>query len=137
VSNLYKDSRDQILWRDYVTTNGNVINDTVSMGLYPSNTYIDVMKSWFAFDAFGAGVLVNIGDATYPAGIRANWGVPALGVSRLYPQGGLADSMLKTALWQKLGYPADPGGNLELLAQFVGANPANGSFSWQIFGRKG
>ena len=39
-------------------------------------------------------------------------------------------------LWQHLGYAADPGGNIELLGTFAGANPANGkTLAWQIVGR--
>ena len=134
VSNDYKDSTDQVLWRDYATTAGNVIGDQVSLGLYSSKALFDVNRSFVYFDAFGAGCTVNVGDATHPSALAAAKSVAAAGILGFTatPYG----LLVALPLWQRLGWASDPGGQIELLATFAGANPANANLGWQFFGRR-
>jgi len=133
VQSYYKDASDQVLWRDTVATSGNLIGDQISLGFFFANDFIDQGKSLIWFGALGAGCTLNIGDANYPTALAAGLSVAAAGQAQLAPL--FAPNWMGQALWQRLGYAFDPGGAIELLATFAGANPANGSLSWQVTGR--
>ena len=134
-SNDFKDSTDLVLWRDFATTRGNVIGDQVSMGLYPSRAWLDPVRCQYVYDAFGAGCTLNIGDATHPSGLVAARNIAAVGAPLLFAQT-TAAAVMSQPLWQRLGWASDPGGQIELLATFAGANPANANLGWQFFGRR-
>lgn len=133
VSEDYKDGRDLILWRDVATTSGNVIGDQISLGLFPSKTWFDPLwcNSWN--DAFGAGVTASCGDVTYPSALFSARSLTAAAAGRVFPVTAVSYGQ---PLWQRLGYPTDPGVQLELLMTFAGANPANGNFGWELYGRR-
>lgn len=134
VPSVCKDSTDLVLARDYVTLNNNVIGDQVSLGAFKSTAFIDFGSSWLLCDALGAGCTVNVGDATYPSGLIVmnvqSWGWKPLQSLDAGNPGGVG-----WALWQRLGYPADPNRLIELLAVFAGANPANGGLGWDFRGQ--
>jgi hypothetical protein len=134
ISNRYKDGHDQIMVRDVVVMQGNLIGDQVSLGKLRSNAYIDHGNSYLWWTAFGAGVTMNIGDVNHPATLGAAVALAAIGTADFEPA--WAPAWMGQPLWQHLGYAADPGGTIELLGTFAGANPANGaSLAWQIVGR--
>jgi hypothetical protein len=134
VPELCKDSIDQVLARDYVTFNNNVVGDTVSMGLFKSTTFISAASSYYMKDACGVGCTATFGDATYPAALNATISLVAAGSGILITPAPAAQ--IAAPLWQRLGYAADPGRTIELLMTLGGANPANGtSVAWQLFGR--
>lgn len=133
VSDRYKDGRDQVLWRDSVTLAGNVIGDQISLGLFRSTAYLDQGDSLLWFGACGASCVLNIGDATHATALASGLAVAAAGTSPL--QAAWQPLWIGMSLWQRLGWASDPGGTIELLATFAGANPANVSLAWQVSGR--
>ena len=126
-------SADQVLWRDVVMTAGNVVGDVVSLGMFRASAFIDTVNSQVAYGAFGAGCTLSIGDASFPAGLRAALPIAAAGSTSMFA--GPPAAQLVAPLWQRLGYASSPGGSIELLAAFGGANPANAPLAWQLFGR--
>ena len=132
VPNRYKDGMDEVLWRDLVTLNGNIVGDQISLGLYRSTAYFDQGNSFIWFGAAGAGCTLQVGDATHPSALgTAN--IAAVGVTGLIPT--FLAAFMGQALWQRLGWASDPGGTIELLGTLAGAAPANVQISWQAFGR--
>ena len=132
VSNRYKDGMDEVLWRDLVTTAGNVIGDAISLGVFRSSAYIDQGNSFIWPGAAGAGATLQIGDAAHPVAlgtgsIAAGTAIPFIPT--------FLQTFIAQPLWQRLGYPTDPFGTIELLGTFAGANPANVNIAWQVFGR--
>jgi hypothetical protein len=130
ISSLYKDGTDQVLVRDYVTMQGNLMGDVISLCVLKSTALIDPYRSWIVNDACGASVRLRVGDVNFPtAGLVSPIGLTAAG--RATPFKGVAQR-----LWQWLGYASDPGGNIELLGTIIGANPTDGaSIGWAFFGR--
>ena len=129
-----KDSVDLILTRDYATTNGNVIGDQISLGSFKSTAFVALdQNSGVLSDALGAGVTGNIGDATHPSALVS--GVNLATAAWRGVSGNLTAAQIAAPLWRRLGWSADPGGLIELLLTFAGANPANGSVAWQLCGR--
>ena len=134
ISDRFKDGKDQVLWRDLATMQGNVIGDQISLGVLKSTAYIDQGNSYLWWTAFGAGVTMNIGDVNHPAALAAALNIAALGTHDFEVL--WQPSWIGQPLWQHLGYAGDPGGNIELLGTLAGANPANGAqLAWQIHGR--
>ena len=121
VSNRWKDGHDEVLWRDLVTTHGNLIGDQISLGMFRSTAYIDQGNSYLWWTAFGAGVSLNLGDVNHPNALGAAVNVAAVG-SHDFEVAWLP-TWMGQQLWQHLGYAADPGGNIELLATFAGRQP--------------
>lgn len=134
VNNFNKDGKDQTLRRDVVQfTNANVIGDQVDLGTYKSTAMFDPLTSWCWFDAFGAGVTLNIGDVNYPSGLAAALAISAAGNAALWKA--FAAAKMSMPLWQALGYASDPGGTIQLLGTIAGANVANtANFAWQFKG---
>jgi hypothetical protein len=133
VSNFLKDGSDHVLMRDKVAfANTNVIGDSVSLGVFKSGAYISPFcKIWF--DAFGAGVKLNIGDASFATGLANQIDVSAAGNADMIK--GFTATKMGQPLWQLLGYAADPGGTIELLGVIAGANVANAAvLAWQMTG---
>jgi hypothetical protein len=133
VPRLYQDSFDVVLARDYVTLAGNLIGDQISFGSYRSNTFMDTQNCNLFWDPLGAACTLNIGDLAHPTGIRTALAVAAVGNSPLFAAPPAAQ--IAAPLWQRLGWGADPGGMIELLGTFAGANPAAGNVAWQLIGR--
>ena len=128
-----KDSFDLILARDFVVLNGALIGDVVSLGAFRSTAFLDTLNSYLLNDALGAGVICNVGDAVHPAGLASALNLAAAGWQGV---GGISAALVAATLWQQVGYATDPGGQIELLATFAGANPAaGGGLAWQLFGR--
>jgi hypothetical protein len=128
-----KDTSDLVIARDYVTFAGNVIGDQVSLGVFRSSAYIDLLSSYVLRDALGAGCTCNIGDITYPSGFVAGLNLNVAGWVQV--KTGMGAAGMAGLLWSKIGYPSDPGGNIEILLTLAGANPGAGSFGWQFSGR--
>ena len=133
IPNRYKDGTDQVLWRDTVALNGNLIGDQISLAILKSSAYIDQGNSFLWFGACGTGCTINIGDVNHANALGAALSLAAAGSASIEPA--FVPGWIAYPLWQRLGYASDPGGNLELLATFAGANPANVNMSWQICGR--
>lgn len=135
VSNRFKDGSDDILIRDTVQfTNANVIGDQVLIGVFKSSAYIDP-SALVWFDAFGAGVTMNIGDVNYPSGLAAGLAISAAGNANLIKS--FTAAQMGYPLWQRLGYAADPGGMITLYGTIAGANVGNAApnFAWKIAGK--
>lgn len=135
VSDRYKDGRDQVLGRDLYQTQGNLVNDTLSLAVLKSNAFIDQGNSFMWWGALGAGVTLSVGDVNHPATLASAVAAAAAGSGPL--QALFVPAWMGQPLWQRLGYAADPGGTIELLATIAGAAPANGiNIAWQICGRQ-
>ena len=134
-SRLARESADHVLWRDQVAIPaGALVGDQVSLGIFRASAFLDTRGSVLFYDAFGAGVTLNIGDVNFPAGGRSSaLSVAASGTFAMFTPPPAAQ--IVAPLWQRLGYAASPGGNIELLATWGGAAPAAGNLGWQIFGR--
>lgn len=132
IPNTFKDGTDDILVRDTVLTAGNIINDTVTLGVFKSTAFISAGSTLY-FDAFGAGATLDIGDANHTQGFAAGLDIHAAGTAAL--QQTFTAAKMGQPLWQRLGYGADPGGNITLIGTFKGANPANANLAWQIAGK--
>jgi hypothetical protein len=133
VPNLFKDGSDQILVRDVVQFNNNVIGDVISLGVFKSTAYLDYAGSNVFFDAVGAGVTLNIGDAAHASALNSAMSLAAQGQ---LPLAKAKAVQMGFPLWQRLNWASDPGGTIELLATIGGAAPTNGmNFAWQIVGR--
>lgn len=133
VSNFCKDGSDHILMRDTVAfANTNVIGDSVSLGVFRSAALISPSaKIWW--DAFGAGVTMNIGDVNHANGLAAALDIHAAGAGDLIQT--FTAAKMGQPLWKLLGYASDPGGAIELLGTIAGANVGNAAnFAWQIAG---
>lgn len=131
VSNRYAQGRNEMMLRDVATTASNVIGDTVSMGFFKSSALIAPSSTiWWA--AFGASCTISIGDVNHTAGLTSALSVASAGTGPLMTA--FAAAKMGQPLWQLLGYPSDPGGQIELLATFAGANPANVALAWEIQG---
>lgn len=132
VSTRFSQGTDNILVRDRVLTAGNLIGDTVSLALLKSTAFISPSsKLWW--QAFGAGCTLSIGDVNHTATLTSALDVSAAGAGDLMVL--FNASKMGKQLWDLLGYSTDPGGTLELLATFAGANPANVSMAWAISGQ--
>lgn len=132
VSNFCKDGSDHVLVRDTAALATSNIGDVVSLGFFKSTALIEpTAKIWF--DAFGAGVKLNIGDVSSATALANQIDVSAAGSADLLK--GFTAAKMGQALWQLLGYGSDPGGTLELLATVASANGnANVNLAWQIKG---
>jgi hypothetical protein len=132
VNNFCKDGSDHILVRDTALMTTSQIADTVSLGFFKSSALISPSAAiWW--DAFGAGVKLNVGDAANPTGLANQIDVSAAGTAALWK--GFTAAKMGQPLWQALGYGADPGGTIELLGTIASANGgANVNVAWQIFG---
>lgn len=110
-------------------------NDTISLGVLPSTAILDPVASVVAFDDMGTSITLSVGDATHATAL-----VNAADVATAAGQ----ISALKSVdiinwgypLWKMLGYAADPGGNIELLATLGGGDPASGTIAWQLAGQQ-
>jgi hypothetical protein len=133
INNFNKDCNARLIVRDQaVMTAANLIGDTIQLGFIKSGSYLDPL-SWAWWDAFGASVTMNIGDATYPSGLASALAIAAAGNAAVWK----AFSAVKMSqpLWQALGYAADPGTNIEILGTIAGANVSNtANMAWQIHG---
>jgi hypothetical protein len=134
IAPVYGNSRDALLVRDGVTLNGNVIGDTISLATLRATAFIDPVFSIIAWEALGAGVTLSIGDAAHPGGLLSAYSVAGASNTGMVAFGFPA-AQIAAPLWQRLGYASNPGGVIELLASFGGANPANVNLSWEIWGR--
>jgi hypothetical protein len=133
-----KDTPDQVLWRDYAVFQGAAVGDTISMGVLKSTALVDPLNSVIANDAM-TGVRWDLGDVSFPtafaAALNVEWGqtVPLVAAMKA--------NLVAAPLWQLLGYLADPGRPIELLARIAAAStapPANGTaFIWALYGRAG
>lgn len=129
---LYK-SADVLLVLDRCTwTAAADIGSTIALADVPSKIYLMPAACPLKYTALGAGVTLSIGDVNYPTGL-----VNALDVSTA----GTADAMSQKAstewakpLWQLLGYPSDPGGQIRLTAKIGGANAAAGTLGYCLNG---
>lgn len=131
VPNRFANGSNTVLVRDTATTAGNVIGDTITLGVFKSTAYID-RGSTMWWGAFGAGCTLNVGDVNHPNGLNAALAVANAGTGPLMTE---VPGNIGQPLWQALGYASDPGGTLTLLATFAGANPANHALDWQIMGQ--
>jgi hypothetical protein len=135
VDEAYHHGAYKLMVRDSVTLAGAVVNGAISLGFLGWTAVIDPFNSQFANAALGAGVLLSVGDVTYPAALSAAASASAAsGATRL--QTVVAGYF--QPLWQALGYPDLPtaqavGQKCELLATITGA-PATGFFAWQLVG---
>lgn len=127
-----KDWTDQVICRDYVTLAGNVIGDQVSLGFFKPTAFIDLFNCFLLKDALGAGVTCNIGDVSNVSGLAAAIALSAAGWVGIKP--GFNSPGIIGPLWQRLSYPTQPVGDLELLLTFAGANPGAGGLGWQFSG---
>lgn len=133
INNFLKDGRDDLLIRDNVLlTTAVVINDTISLGSFKSTALLSPTPTIWN-DILGASVALDVGDVTYPQGLGAALAVATAGSQTLWKN--FTPAKMGMPLWQALGYAADPGGVLELLATVKAANvTTQGRLAWQIFG---
>lgn len=134
VLNRFKDGSDDILIRDYANVlNTNLIGDIIVLGTFKSTAFIDpAAMLWF--DAFGAGVTLNIGDVNHANGLAAALDVSGAGSANLIKT--FTASKMGDPLWKRLGYASDPGGLLTIQAVIAGANVGNNaSIAWKIVGK--
>ena len=119
--------------RDRIELAAAPANDTISLGVFPSNTVLDPDGCMAWFDDLGTGVTMDVGDADNPDALVDGQDVAAAaGSFSLLKTVDLADHF--KPLWQMLGHATDPGGNIELVATILGA-AATGTFIWQFKGQ--
>jgi len=85
IPNRYKDGTDQVLWRDTVALNGNLIGDQISLAILKSSAYIDQGNSFLWFGACGTGCTINIGDVNHANALGAALSVAAAGSASIEP----------------------------------------------------
>ena len=135
ISNLFRNSRDQVLWRDSLTLQGALIGDQISLGLLRSTAFIDQGNTIIWPANFGAGCTLQVGDLTHPAALGTVNIAVATPTARTPLMPGWVPAWMGMPLWQRLGWASDPGGTIELLGTFAGGNPASLPMAWQICGR--
>lgn len=125
---------DEVINRDYAAlTTSNDIGDTIVLCSVPSNSFLSPGATVY-YDALGTGVELEIGDATYPAGLSAAFSVASAGSAALHQK--FTAGQIAYPLWKKLGYSSDPGGNITLLATIQNANVGSGgNVGWNITGK--
>ncbi len=133
VPNLFANGSDNVLRRDYAAlTTANNIGDTITLGTFKSNTYLDP-ASVIWFDALGTGCQLNIGDANHTSGLASALAVAAAGNAHINKS--FVPGHMGYPLWQHLGYASDPGGNITLIATIANAAPtSNGNVGWKLVG---
>ena len=113
-SSAHEKGTDHILRRDRIELTGAAVNDQVSLVVVPSNSVLDPLESVLHFDNLGAGVTLDVGIAGATGAMFAAHATSAAGSVSLFKSKDIADWF--KPLWQLLGLPKDPGGNIELLA---------------------
>jgi len=131
-SSAHEKGTDHILRRDRIELNGAAVNDQVSLVVVPSNSVLDPLESVLHFDNLGAGVTLDVGIAGDTDALFAAHEASAAGSVSLFKSKDIADWF--KPLWQLLGLPKDPGGNIELLATVKGA-AATGTLVWSLKGQ--
>jgi hypothetical protein len=108
-------------------------NDLLFLGSVPYAAILDPIMSVMSTDDLGTSVTMDIGSLASEAALVAAQDVAAAAVTF---------SLLKSVdianwgkpLWGMLGLSSNPGGNVDLYAKLEAANPASGSYAWQIAG---
>lgn len=134
INNFFAGSGDATIIRDFAgMTNANVINDTFQLGSFKSTAMLSPLDCWLWWDAFGAGVTLNVGDVNHASGLASGLSIAAAGNGTAWKT--FVAGSLGMPLWQALGYSSDPGGTLTLFATIAGANVANtANLAWQFKG---
>jgi len=148
VDPFHNNGRVARMLSDYVTATP-VANDTISLGYIDWTTRFDAMSA-IDFDAFGAGVTLDVGVASNPANVGATAPACLIAAQSIATPAGTA-SLLKSVaianrrkpLWQLAGYASAQaartatvadGGRAELIATIKGGTPVNGTVAWSIYG---
>lgn len=131
-SSAHEKGTDHILRRDRIELTGAPVNDQVSLVVVPSNSVLDPLESVLHFDNLGAGVTLDVGIAGATGALFAGHAASAAGSVSLFKSKDIADWF--KPLWQLLGLPKDPGGNIELLVTVKGA-AATGTLVWSLKGQ--
>jgi hypothetical protein len=100
------------------------IGSVVVMGRLPARAVI-LPQALLQFGAHGASVTVDVGVAGAPACLASAVSVANAGSSPLLEA--MAANAAQRMLWQHAGLASDPGGELELIATYAGANVAVGT----------
>lgn len=113
-------------------------NDTVSLGFVDWDTLMDPTLSTLAFDDFGTGVNLDVGDVTYPAALTSGQDISSAAGS-INPLRSVSIANRRRPLWQMLGYASlaaarAVGPRAELLATFKDGNPGVGTLAWTLYG---
>lgn len=133
-SSFHEKGTDHVLRRDVIELNGAAVDDTISLGVFGSNAFIDPLRAVAHFDDLGAGaVTMNVGTATAPTALVNGQDVATAAGSFSLMKGVDIANWYKP-LWQVLGLAKDPGGKIELIATIKGA-AATGTFAWSIHGQ--
>lgn len=133
VSSAHSRGTDHVLVRDQIELAAAPANDLISLAVLPSNTILDPDGCICWFDDLGAGVTMDVGDATNADGLTDGQDVAtAAGSFNLMKSVGIENYF--KPLWETLGMTEDPGGTIELFATILGA-AATGTVAWQIKGQ--
>ena len=136
-SHFHEKGTDAVLRRDRVELTGaagnGAVGDTISLGVFGSNAYIDPLAAVCHFDDLGTGITVDVGYSGDTDALVANQDVAAAAGNFSLFKGVDIANWFKP-LWQVLGLAADPGGKIELLMTIKGA-AATGTVVWSIKGQ--
>lgn len=138
-NHAHEKGTDNILRRDRIVLAAAPVNDTISLGKFGSNCYLDPEACIIRHDDLGATTTLDIGRE-------------AIGAVAAAPQAFIAAQDVSTAagtfnlfksipiqnyfkpLWQVLGLASDPGGEIELIAT-VKSSAATGNLVWSFKGQ--
>ncbi len=132
-SHAHEKGTDHVLRRDRVELAAAAINDTISLGVFGSNAYLDPLRCQAYFDDLGSTTTMDVGSVASPAALVSGQDVStAAGNFSLFKGVDIANWF--KPLWQVLGLSADPGGKIELIATVKTAT-ATGTFAWSMHGQ--
>ncbi len=137
VDSAYENTNDQVLVRDVCNLAAAPAADTIQLFITGWETVVDLFASQFGNDAMGAGVLLAVGDVTFPAALLTGQALSVAGQGRLF--GAVSPAKYGQPLWQMLGY-ADlktarkVGPKCEVLGTLSGA-AATGNIAWLAKGQ--
>ncbi len=132
-SHFHEKGTDHVLVRDKVELAAAAVNDTVRLGVFGSNAYLDPLRCTLYFDDLGATTTLDVGTPAAPQAFLTALDVStAAGSASLFKTTDI-DNWFKP-LWQIVGLVADPGGQIELIAT-VKSSAATGTLIWSFMGQ--
>lgn len=138
-NHAHEKGTDHVLIRDTITLAAAPVNDTISLGKFGSNAFLDPECCMIRHDDLGATTTLDIGREAIGALAAAPQAlITAQDVSTAAGSFSLFKSVpinnYFKPLWQVLGLASDPGGEIELIAT-IKSSAATGTVVWSFKGQ--